>query len=147
MSTLSEYTANALRDALGAEHASLWVYGLTSAFASESRVRPAISEAMNTHRAQRDSAERLIRDAGMKPPVAQPAYSLPQPVTDQNSAIRALITAETECQIGWRSVLENTQDAGLRRTALDALTASATRATRWRVTVGEPGVTAFPGSP
>jgi hypothetical protein len=147
VSDLSEQAAGALRTILGAEHAAVWVYGLASAF-GEGRVRSAIDEAMGEHRARRDAAEQVLRSSGQNPPAAQPAYSLPQPVTDQKSAIRALITAENDCQVGWRSVLETTPDAGIRRTALDGLTTSAARATRWRITIGEhPSAQAFPGQP
>lgn len=147
MSGLSDEAAGALRDALSAEHAAVWVYGLASAYASEKRVNSAASEALEEHVGQRGEAERALRDAGMTPPPAQPAYSVPQPVTDQKSAIRAVLTAEDDCQVGWRSVLENTDDRHLREVALRGMTTSATRATRWRITIDEPGAKAFPGQP
>nr|WP_246330855.1 ferritin-like domain-containing protein [Saccharopolyspora hordei] len=137
-----------MRSALGAEHAAVWVHGFASAYVSEPRVRSAIDDAADQHRRLRDAAEELIRGAGQTPPAAQPAYDPRTQVTDQRSAIDLLITAESDCQVGWRSVLENTDDPGLRRTALDGLTTSATRATRWRLTVGQqPAAEAFPGRP
>lgn len=148
MSELSEQATDALRAVVGAEHAAIWVYGLAAAFVQESRVRSAADEALAHHRTRRDAAERVLRDSGQQPPAAQPAYTAPQPVTDQKSAIGLLITAENDCQIGWRSVLENTNDPGLRRSALDGLIAAATRAARWRLTTGEqPAAQAFPGKP
>lgn len=138
----------ALRTAVGAEHAAIWVYGLAAAFASESRASSAISEAMRDHEKQRDNAQRLARQLGVTPPVAEAAYFAPESVTDQNSAIRMLITAEDDCQIGWRSVLENTEAPGLRHNALAGMTVSAARATRWRITIDEqPAASAFPGRP
>lgn len=148
MSELSENTAEALRDAVGAEHAALWVYGLAGAFLGEDRARSAADEATAEHRDRRDAAERALRAANRTPPPEEPAYRLPDRVTDQRSAIRALITAEEDCQVGWRAVLENTEDAALRRTALDGLTTASTRSTRWRLAIGErPAAAAFPGSP
>lgn len=148
MSELPENSAQSLRSALEAEHAALWVYSLASAFIKEPRVSSAAEEAVDKHTEHRDAAERTLRDAGITPPAGEPAYSLPQQLTDQNSAIRVLVASETDCQIGWRAVLENTEDARLRRTALDALTTASTRATRWRLTVGEqPAAPAFPGKP
>jgi hypothetical protein len=148
VSELSDAESNALSSALGAENAAVWVYGVSTAFASAGHVQSAINEGMTDHRARRDSAEGLLQDAGRSAPATQAAYSLPNQVTDQQSAITALITAENDCEVGWRSVLETTANAGLRRTALDALTTSATRATQWRITIGtQPAAEPFPGSP
>lgn len=148
MSQLSTKAEDALRSVLRAEQAAVWLAGLTRAYASEQRVASAITEAADGHRAHRDAAERLLRDAGVEPAPAAPAYKLPSEVEDQRTAIRLLITSEEDCAIGWRSVLENSEGAQLRRTALDGLTNAATRATRWRVTVDEqPAAQAFPGKP
>ena len=147
MTELSEEATQALRAALGAEHAAIWVYGLASAYAGENRVRDAIEDAMAEHRKQRDEADRLIRDTGQTPPSAQPAYDAGQ-LTDQKSAVQLLVKTENDCQIGWRAVLESTEDPGIRRTALDGLTTSAARATRWRLTIGQrPAAAEFPGKP
>jgi hypothetical protein len=148
MSELSEAAGRAMRTAVGTENAAIWVYGLARAFAGESRVRDAIDEATEAHEQTRDSAEQAMRAAGSKPPVAHPAYDVGAPVDDQRGAIDLLIRTETDCEVGWRAVLEATEDAGLRRTALDALTTAATRATRWRLTIGEgPAAQNFPGAP
>ncbi|WP_243793083.1 DUF4439 domain-containing protein [Saccharopolyspora gloriosae] len=149
---LPEEGATALAAALRAEHAAVWTYEMVTAFVSRPQVRSAVAEATGVHEGHRDDTQRLIRATGATPPAAAPAYTLPQPVTDENSAISVLITVERECQIGWRSVLENTEpdDAGpgVRRTALTALTTAATRATRWRITAGQnPAAEAQPGKP
>ncbi|RCW39765.1 uncharacterized protein DUF4439 [Halopolyspora algeriensis] len=150
MSTLplSEQASTALRRALGAEHAAVWVYGLAGAFVDEAQAESAVAEAASNHRRFRERTEQLLREAGVEPPVAQPAYSPPQPVTDRNSAIRLLITAESDCATGWRSVLETTKISRIRQHALDGLTTTATQATRWRITIGEqPAALPFPGRP
>lgn len=147
---MSPDSASALRDALSAEHVAIWTYGLASAFVTEPRVSSAVTDALGNHKQQRDSTEQLLEQAGVPVPQTQPAYTLPQPVTDQGSAIQVLIVAENDCQIGWRSVLERTDagDAAARHIALNGLTASAARATRWRITVGQnPAATPFPGKP
>lgn len=139
---------DALRTVLRAEHAAIWVAGLAEAFATESRVRSAIAEALAAHQSNRDAADRILRRTGDRPPVAEPAYSPAEPVEDQDSAIRMLIISEQDCQVGWRSVLETSGDPVVRRTALDAMTVAAVRATRWRLTLGEqPAAEAFPGVP
>ncbi len=145
---LSDRAVAALRDVLGAEYTAIWVYELATAFAAESRVRTAIDQAVAEHRARRDTARRLLRDAGVDPPAAEPAYSVRQPVTDQASAIRLLITAESDCAVGWRAALEACSAPQVRSSSLDGLTVAATRATRWRITIGEePAALAFPGVP
>ncbi|MBQ6643050.1 MAG: ferritin-like domain-containing protein [Saccharopolyspora sp.] len=151
-SELPEQAAQALRTALQAEHAAVWTYGLATAFAEQSAVSSAEQQATELHERHRDDAERLIRAAGSTPAVAAPAYELPQQVTDENSAIRVLTLAEQECAVGWRAVLERTEpdsgDPAVRQLALDALTTAASRATRWRITIGEePAAKAFPGQP
>jgi rubrerythrin len=148
MTALSDQSIASLRNALGAEHAAVWAYGLASAYTNQPRVASAIDEGTNEHREHRDTAEGALQDAGQVPPATQVAYALPSGVTDQTSAIQALVTAEKDCQVGWRSVLETTDDTALRHIALDALTVSATRATRWRITIGtRPATEAFPGQP
>jgi hypothetical protein len=137
----------AVQAALGAEHAAIWVYGLVSAFLPEQFGTP-VGEGATAHRARRDATERLLADAGETPRPPEPAYVAPRPVTDQPSALAVLIVAETDTAVAWRAVLERTEDAGLRRTALEALTVAAVRATRWRRAAGEaPAARAFPGQP
>lgn len=145
MSELSDGAIGALRSVLGAENAAVWVYGLSTAYVTDGPLKSAVGDAYDEHRAHRDTAEAALRGAGTTAPPAAPAYALPAPVTDQGSALRALLTAEHDCQVGWRSVLENTDDAGLRRTALDGLTTSTTRATRWSLALGQPAPDPFPG--
>lgn len=153
MTELSDKASQALRTALNAEHAAVWTYELATAFAGGSKpVADAISEATEVHEGHRDAAQRAIRAAGGSPPVAAPAYALPQQPTDQASAVRVLITAEHECQVAWRAVLESTEpgEGGpeVRRTALDALTTAASRETRWRITIDQqPSAITTPGKP
>lgn len=138
---------DAVQAALGAEHAAIWVYGLVSAFLPDG-FGAAVDEGATAHRARRDATERLLADAGQTPRPPEPAYVAPQPVTDQPSALAVLIVAETDTAVAWRAVLERTEDPALRRTALEALTVAAVRATRWRKAAGEtPAARAFPGRP
>jgi hypothetical protein len=132
--------------ALGAEHAALWVYGLVSAFLPPAFDAP-IRDGMTGHQARRDATERLLAAAGATPRPAEPAYLPPKPVVDQASAIAVLVTAEVDCCVAWRAVLDRTDDAALRKAALDALTESAVRATRWRKASGDAAVVALPGQP
>ena len=139
-------SSDATQAALAAEHAALWVYGLVSAFLPPTA--DDLSRAgMTGHQARRDATERLLAAAGLVPRPAEPAYLTPKPVTDQLSATAVLVTAETDCCVAWRAVLEHTDDGALRKAALEALTESAILATRCRKAGGATAVVALPGQP
>jgi Domain of unknown function (DUF4439) len=138
---------DAVQRALGAEHAAVWVYGLVSAFLP-AEFDAAVTAGMTAHRARRDATARLLAASGATPRPAEPAYLPPQPVTDQDSALGVLVTAEADAGVAWRAVLDRTDDATLRRSALESLTAAAVWATRWRLAAGlAPAATALPGQP
>jgi hypothetical protein len=136
---------DAVQAALGAEHAAIWVYGLVSAFLPADLSAP-VNEGITAHRARRDATERLLDSVGVLPRPAEAAYLPPSPVNNRNSAVSVLVTAEVDASIAWRAVLDRTDDPALRQSALDALTSSAVRATRWRKVVGtQPATPAMPG--
>lgn len=145
--SLTGDAAAATQDALSAEHAALWVYGLVSAFLPAD-FGNALQEGTNAHRERRDAIELLLSDAGQNPRSAEPAYVTPQPVTDQASAIAVVVVAETDVTVAWRAVLERTDDKALRASALAGLTDAAVRATRWRREGGQtPATPPLPGTP
>lgn len=138
----------ALQGALAAEHAAMWVYGVAGAFVPNG-LASRLDEAATDHQARRDATERMLISAGVPPVPAEPGYLTPEPVTDAASALRLVITAENDTAAAWRSVVERSPaDPNLRGSALEALTAAAVRATRWRATAGITPVTVpFPGAP
>lgn len=134
----------AVQEALATEHAAVWTYGLVSAFVQQADLT---ADGANAHRARRDATQRLLRDGGQEPVPPSAAYLPPAPVTDSASSIAALVAVESDCCVAWRGVLERTDDGNLRRSALDALTASAVRATRWRKAGGlTPAGLVLPGT-
>ncbi|CAM3664049.1 ferritin-like domain-containing protein [Kibdelosporangium persicum] len=140
-------SVDAVQQALGAEHAAIWIYGLVSAFLPAAFNNP-LNEGVTAHRARRDTLERALTAAKVEPRPPEAAYVSPKPVTDQASSLAVLAIAESDATVAWRSVLEHTDDADLRKTALEALTSSAVRATRWRKTAGAtPAHTIMPGKP
>jgi hypothetical protein len=146
-SPLPEDSAAAVQDALGAEHAAMWAYGLVTAFMSD-ELDEAVRTATSMHRARRDVTEVLLADAGQTPRPAEPAYVPPAAVTDQTGAIAVLVVAESDATVAWRAVLDRTDDAALRKTALEALTGSAVQAAKWRRVIGSaPTTPALPGKP
>lgn len=138
-------TVEAVQRALSTEHAAVWAYGLSTPFLTGSATTAGHQFAA-AHIAQRDTTERVLRDSGAKPVPPEPSYVPPQKVDDQPSAIALLISAESDTVAAWRSVLEHTDDAGLRRSALDSMTAAAVRDTRWRQRINQtPYTVPLPG--
>ena len=138
----------ALQDALAAEHAAVWVYGVAGAFVSGA-LGSRLEEGVTAHQARRNATERMLIDAGAPPVSPEPGYLTPQPVTDAASAIQLVITAENDAAAAWRSVVERSPaDPDLRGAAMEALTAAAVRAARWRMSAGTAPLTVpFPGAP
>ncbi|PWK89019.1 uncharacterized protein DUF4439 [Lentzea atacamensis] len=135
---------DAVQTALSTEHAALWTYGMVAAFLGNQAA--AVAEGSNAHRARRDTTERWLRDQNATPNPPAAAYLPPSPVSDGPSALAALVAVEQDTCAAWRGVLERTDDAALRTTALEALTTAAVRATRWRKAAGTtPASIAMPG--
>ncbi|WP_219416728.1 ferritin-like domain-containing protein [Pseudonocardia nigra] len=139
--------AEALQDALAAEHAAIWCYTLALAFLPPDQIDQARQDA-EAHRELRGAVETTLTDLGERPVSALPAYATPEPVEDAASAAALAVVAETDALAAWRSVMERTEDRALRQAALDAMTDGTLRCARWRVVVGTPpAIPVFPGLP
>lgn len=143
---------SALDDAVAAEHAAVYAYGVVAARALPGRA-DAVRAATATHEQRRDALVAALTAAGSAAPVAAPGYVLPVVVRNGEQAIQLALAVEEEVALAWRSVLERsepgTSDAtyAVRPSALTALTDCAVRATGWRRALGtSPATTAFPGS-
>jgi hypothetical protein len=135
----------ALQQALAAEHAAIWVYGLVSAFLPADFSK-AVADGSTEHVKRRDHCERVLTAAGATPISPEAAYVTPKPVSDAASAQSVVATAESDTAVAWLGVVERTDDAGLRTMATSALIAAARRGTPWRIESGEkPGAVALPG--
>ena len=146
-STIDPAAANALQDALAAEHAALWVYALVLAFLPAGQLAQARADA-EEHRVLRSRIEQTLTEISTRPISAQPAYATPKPVTDGPSAAALAVVAETDAMAAWRSLAERTGDQGLRGAAIAALTAGTQRCARWRtVLAAAPSIPTFPGRP
>ena len=140
-------TTDALQRALASEHAAVWVLQLVTAFLP-AELAGQLAESAAAHRARRETVARLLRDRAATPVAAEPAYAAPGPVTDQQSALALLVTAESDVAAAWRAVIERTDDIPVRALAMDSLLDAAVRATRWRRTAGVAPLTVpFPGAP
>ncbi len=137
-------TEEAFASALAAEHAAVFGYGPVGA-RLDSNTLALATQAELAHRARRDVLISRLAERGAKAPPAEPSYSLPEPVTDQASALKLAIGIEERTAAVWRAALLSTT-ADDRRLAVDALTDCAIRATRLRKAANiSPTTVPFPG--
>jgi hypothetical protein len=135
-----------LADALRAVHAAVYGYGVLGAYLEGAALAFA-QQAEAAHRSRRDALLLRLSTGGATPPAAEPAYALPQPVTDQAGALRLAVTLEERTGAAWRRALGPTA-ADDRRLALEAFGDCAVRAVRARRLAGVSPVTvALPGEP
>ncbi|NMO89945.1 DUF4439 domain-containing protein [Actinomycetospora sp. TBRC 11914] len=139
-------TRSAVEAVLGAEHAAVWSSGLASAYLPPDDQGP-LARAALAHRERRDALVALCEAAGVAPAPAAAAYATPRPVTDAASAAALLVVAEDDTAVGWRAVLERTDDPQLRRLGVAAVVSAADVGVRWRRLSGtQPLVPPFPGT-
>ncbi|ANN16314.1 hypothetical protein SD37_12080 [Amycolatopsis orientalis] len=142
---LNQEATEAVQQALAAEHAAIWVYGLVSAYLPAA-FTGAVARGSAEHVKRRDVCERMLSGAGQAPAGPEAAYVPPKPVTEANSAMELVATAEADATAAWLGVIHRTDDAALRTTALNALIGSARRGTAWRAEFGaKPVAIAMPG--
>lgn len=137
--------AAALFDAVTAEHAAIYGYGVVSA-----RVMPdqndLVSQAVAQHRDRREAAMAMLKDRSITAPLPAAGYQLPFAVTGPIGAAKLAARMESDCAVAWRAVLEQSDSEQDRGFALTALTQCALMAARWRQVLGAWPVTeAFPG--
>ena len=134
----------ALADALKAEHAAIFGYGIVGAHVAAGHLGPTVA-ADEAHRARRDALLTLLAGRGVTPPGAETTYALPFPVTTDATALKLATTIEDRTATFWLRVVPDTTGDD-RKTAVSALTDCATRSTRWRQLAGQtPTTTPFPG--
>ncbi|MCC8926331.1 ferritin-like domain-containing protein [Rhodococcus sp. I2R] len=135
----------ALVDALDAEYAAVFAYGVVGAFSNPARADLVAANAA-AHRARRNATIDALTAASVEAPAAATAYAIPFPVTDPVGAAQLAAQVEVDTSIAWRSVIERSRSGPTRETAVIALTEAALRLAIWRRILGEvPGTTAFPG--
>lgn len=144
---MSATEQRALAEALTAEYAAVYAYGMIAAHAAADR-RRTVAEHTAAHRARRDSTVDLLAGQRATVPPPEPAYSVPVPVTDPDSAAQLAVVVETDTAVAWRAVVERADTESTRRIAVEALTECAGRRAIWLSARGtEPATTAFPGRP
>ena len=141
----SRADAAALYDALVTQHATIYGYGIVSAHSTPD-VNDLVSEAIATHRQQRETLIAELDKASITAPLPAPGYQLPIAVDDPTDAANLAVRMENDAATAWRAVLEQSGDSDQRAFAVSALTQSAVLAARWKQVLEVWPVTqAFPG--
>lgn len=135
----------ALFDAVATEHATIYGYGIVSAYALSTR-NELVSDALAEHRARREAALEMLKARGVTVPLPAAGYQLPMRVDNPTAAAKLAARMEDDCAVAWRAVLEQATTESDRAFGLTALTQCAVLSARWRRVLREWPVTkAFPG--
>jgi len=145
---LDKGTENAaLSDALAAEHAAVWGYGVVGAALAEKARQPA-EDAEAAHRDVRDQVSALLASRKAEVVDAQGAYALPFPVLSAVDAAALAVVLENGVATAWVRVLDQAAERSTRELGVGVLSATEVRAVGWRIAAGQTPVTsAFPGLP
>lgn len=95
----------ALTDALSAEYAAVYAYGIIAAFANHDRDR-LVAESTAAHRARRDATIDTLKSLGANAPAPAAAYTTPFVVDDPIPAAKLAVTVESDTAAVWRSAVE-----------------------------------------
>jgi hypothetical protein len=137
----------ALRDALAAEHAAVWGYGVVGAALGAGGRAPAVA-AEAAHRDVRDRITALLADRKAEPVREQPGYALPFPVLSAVDAAALGAVLEDGVAAAWVRVLGQAAQRATRELAVGLLSAAEVRAVSWRIAAHKTPVTsALPGLP
>jgi hypothetical protein len=141
----SDPADGALFDAIAAEHATIYGYGLVSARAAPD-VNNLVSAALAEHRDRREAAIAMLAARSVDPPLPAAGYQLPIEVANPTDAANLAVRMEQDTAVAWRAVLEQETDVQGRAFAVTALTQCAVAAARWSRVLGiSPITVAFPG--
>jgi hypothetical protein len=137
----------ALNEALAAEHAAVWGYGVVGA-ALGAGAASAAAAAETAHRDLRDQVTALLVERKAEAVGAQGGYALPFPVLSEVDAAALAVVLEEGTAAAWVRVLDQSVERSTRELAVEALSAAEVRAVAWRSAAGQTPVTrAFPGLP
>src|SRR3954451_14709427 len=145
---LNQDTENAaLSDALAAEHAAVWGYGVVGA-ALKDAGRPQAADAESAHRGVRDQVSALLASRKAEVVDAKGAYALPFPVLSDVDAAALAVVLEDGVATAWVRVLDQSAERSTRDLAVGVLSATEVRAVGWRAAAGKTPLTPpFPGLP
>jgi hypothetical protein len=129
----------ALQAALAGEHAAMYGVGVAGGKLSGARFRTA-TDSYERHRSNRDRLTQLVVAAGETPVAAEPAYDLPQAVTNAATAAALVLLIERRLAAVYGDLVEAAEQPVIRVFAIQTLLATASAQLSWG---GAP--VAFPG--
>jgi hypothetical protein len=136
---------DALQSCLAAEHADLFGYGVLGGVLAGTSSATDLQAYADTcyvvHRSRRDQLTAVLYRLGATPVAAQPAYSLPFPVSGVAACTRLARQLEARTAAVYALAVANTVESS-RSLAIDALTDCALRQVEWGS-----APTALPGIP
>jgi hypothetical protein len=148
LSALSE----AWQQALGREQQAAFGYALAGPHFDTDSDAELGRTCQDAHETLRDKVTALIAAVGDKPQAPAADYPSLYPVGNAAAAKRLAVRLESEASAAWRYLYavaaesSDAQSSTARGTAQEALTASAVRATKWRLRIDPAAATvAFPG--
>lgn len=130
----------ALQAALAGEHAALYGVGVAGGKLNGARFQEA-TDTFARHRDNRDHLSALLVAAGETPVAAEPAYDLPQAVTNAATATALVLVIERRIAAVYGDLIEAAEQPAVRAWAIEALLGTATSQLTWG---GAP--LAFPGA-
>jgi hypothetical protein len=130
----------ALQAALAGEHAALYGVGVAGGKLSGARWTAA-TNLYEQHRRQRDKLTDLLTTAGETPVAAEPAYDLPQAVTNATQATTLILLIERRLAAVYGDLVEAAEQESVRTLAIRSLIGTASTQLAWG---GKP--VALPGS-
>ena len=130
----------ALQAALAGEHAAMYGVGAAGGKLTGARFRAATA-GYDEHRRNRDRLSALVVAAGQTPAAAEPAYALPQAVTNAATAAALVLLIERRIAAVYGDLVEAAEQPTVRAFAIESLLAAASAHISWG---GAP--VAFPGA-
>ncbi len=130
----------ALQAALAGEHAAMYGVGVAGGKLSGARFKAA-TDSYEQHRDNRDHLSALVVAAGETPVAAEPAYDLPQAVTNAATAAALVLLIERRVAAVYGDLVEAAEQPAVRAFAIESLLAAASAQVAWG---GAP--VAFPGA-
>ncbi|MGV0853701.1 ferritin-like domain-containing protein [Mycolicibacterium phlei] len=135
----------ALFDAVAAEHAAIYGYGVVSAHTTPD-TNWLVSKSIADHRERREAALALLDERSVAGPLPAAGYRLPMKVDTPEQAAKLAVQMENDAAVAWRAVVEQATAEADRAFAVTALSQCAVAAARWNQILGTKPVTvAFPG--
>jgi Domain of unknown function (DUF4439) len=135
----------ALFDALAAEHATIYGYGVVSAHSTPDD-NDLVAASMAEHRKRREELLALLEARSVAAPLPAAGYELPMEVDNPTDAAKLAVRMEEDAAVAWRAAVEQATSEQDRAFAVTALTQCAVTAARWSRVLGVSPVTvAFPG--